>query len=154
MNGKEIQFVGSSSTIPAHTHNASDITSGILPVARGGTGVSSLSALKSQLGIETVYTKSVTLRTERNQGISQYSTGYNCKRIVVSGSTKRNITIGRSTYSDGLTYLNGDPPWIEVYNSSGSNIVMVLSSTGRTIYYKDTYGNGFGKDIFTIMMYV
>ena len=152
MNGKEIQFVGSS-TIPAHTHSASDITSGILPVTRGGTGVSSLSALKSQLGIETIYTISVTLDTERNQEISQYSTGYNCKRIVVSGSTKQNITIGRSTYSDGLTHLNGNPPWIDVYND-GSNIMMVLSSTGRTIYYKDEYGHGFGGDTFTIMMYV
>lgn len=116
--------------------------------------MSSLSALKSQLGIETIYTISVTLDTERDQKISQYSTGYNCKRIVVSGSTKQNITIGRSTYSDGLTHVGSSAPWIEVYNENSSNIMMVLSSTGRTIYYKDTYGHGFGGDTFTIMMYV
>lgn len=35
----------------SHTHSTSDITSGTLPLARGGTGVTSISALKSALGI-------------------------------------------------------------------------------------------------------
>ena len=35
----------------SHNHSASQITSGILPVSRGGTGVTSLDALKSALGI-------------------------------------------------------------------------------------------------------
>lgn len=33
-----------------HAHKASDITSGVLPTARGGTGVASLAALESALG--------------------------------------------------------------------------------------------------------
>lgn len=37
-----------------HNHNASDITGGILPVARGGTGVNSLSELAEALGIHFV----------------------------------------------------------------------------------------------------
>lgn len=35
----------------SHTHSASDITSGTLPASRGGTGYTSLSSLKSALGI-------------------------------------------------------------------------------------------------------
>ena len=35
----------------AHTHSTNDITSGTLPLTRGGTGVTSISALKSALGI-------------------------------------------------------------------------------------------------------
>ena len=35
----------------SHTHSTSQITSGTLPLARGGTGVTSISALKSALGI-------------------------------------------------------------------------------------------------------
>lgn len=35
----------------SHTHSTNDITSGTLPLARGGTGVTSISALKSALGI-------------------------------------------------------------------------------------------------------
>ena len=34
-----------------HNHSASNITSGTLPVTRGGTGVTSIDALKSSLGI-------------------------------------------------------------------------------------------------------
>lgn len=37
----------------SHTHDASNITSGTLPVARGGTGVTTLNALKTLLGIDT-----------------------------------------------------------------------------------------------------
>ena len=41
-----IQFANSGSYAPLmHTHSATDITSGILPVARGGTGVSTISGL-------------------------------------------------------------------------------------------------------------
>ena len=35
----------------SHTHSASDITSGTLPLTRGGTGVTSLTSLKSLLGL-------------------------------------------------------------------------------------------------------
>ena len=38
-------------TPAAHTHAASDVTSGTLPVARGGTGVNNIASLKSVLGI-------------------------------------------------------------------------------------------------------
>ena len=34
-----------------HTHSTNDITSGTLPLVRGGTGVTSIPALKSVLGI-------------------------------------------------------------------------------------------------------
>lgn len=40
-------------SIDGHTHSASNITSGTLPVARGGTGVTTLNALKTLLGIDT-----------------------------------------------------------------------------------------------------
>ena len=38
-------------SIDGHTHSASNITSGTLPVTRGGTGVTSIDALKNVLGI-------------------------------------------------------------------------------------------------------
>ena len=37
-----------------HTHDASQITSGTLPLSRGGTGVTSLAELKDQLGISSI----------------------------------------------------------------------------------------------------
>ena len=38
----------------SHNHDASQIVSGILPVTRGGTGVTSLAELKDQLGISSI----------------------------------------------------------------------------------------------------
>lgn len=40
-----------SRTPTAHVHSAADVTSGTLPVARGGTGVTSLADLKASLGL-------------------------------------------------------------------------------------------------------
>lgn len=40
---------GGSDTIPEHTHSTNDITSGVLPLERGGTGTTSLNGLKRQV---------------------------------------------------------------------------------------------------------
>lgn len=52
---KSISFDGHTHNYAAasHNHSASQITSGTLPVARGGTGVTSLDALKNALGVGT-----------------------------------------------------------------------------------------------------
>ena len=47
----EVNNLLSGKAASSHNHNASNITSGTLPVARGGTGVTSIDALKSVLGI-------------------------------------------------------------------------------------------------------
>ena len=45
----QTQLNGKSNT--SHKHNASDITSGTLPIARGGTGATSVASAKANLGI-------------------------------------------------------------------------------------------------------
>ena len=47
----EVNNLLSGKAASSHNHSASQITSGTLPVTRGGTGVTSISALKSVLGI-------------------------------------------------------------------------------------------------------
>ena len=47
----EVNNLLSGKAASSHSHSASQITSGTLPVARGGTGVTSISALKNILGI-------------------------------------------------------------------------------------------------------
>ena len=50
--GSSKAFVkGKGISLEGHKHSAGDITSGTLPVARGGTGVTSLDALKTALGV-------------------------------------------------------------------------------------------------------
>lgn len=62
--GKEISFSG-------HTHSASSINSGTLPVARGGTGVTNINDLKESLGIsDSMNVKQVVLDDKTQQGSS------------------------------------------------------------------------------------
>ena len=151
MNGKEIQFIGSSSSVPAHTHSASDITSGVLPVARGGTGVTNLSALKNQLNIETLYTKTQRFYVT-DSSVYSYMTGYACKRIVVTSSTHNNITIGRSTYTSPPTNMDSVSGCVTVFKQNNMSIEMILSSNGQIIYYGSQYW--YGDTTLTITMYV
>lgn len=49
-NPHGVTYTQAGAAAASHTHAAAEIISGILPAARGGTGVSSLSALKAALG--------------------------------------------------------------------------------------------------------
>ena len=76
----------------SHTHSTNDITSGTLPLSRGGTGVTTISALKSALGISSSGSE---LKIEIHLG-APGSTTFNIKPMVV-------IAIGtqRGQYGDG-----------------------------------------------------
>lgn len=61
--------VGAAAT--SHKHSASDITSGILPVARGGTGVSTLDTAPETVGLRKIYAGTDDMVT----GITPLATG-------------------------------------------------------------------------------
>lgn len=44
-------FPGGSNSVPAHTHAASDISSGALPLSRGGTGATTSAAARTNLNV-------------------------------------------------------------------------------------------------------
>ena len=71
----------------SHNHSASNITSGTLSVARGGTGVTSITALKSALGISS--SSSIRLEygtTSGESGIVSFSKSFaSAPGVVVSG---------------------------------------------------------------------
>ena len=77
----EISNLLSGKANTSHTHSASQITSGTLSVARGGTGVTSLDALKSAMGISSNQYKILSgiQRTTNGQGAvtSRLRTGIN-----------------------------------------------------------------------------
>ena len=67
----------------SHTHSTSQITSGTLPLTRGGTGVTTLNALKTLLGIDT-----------STQSINKIVTGSYIGRVEQYDiTTKQTITI-------------------------------------------------------------
>ena len=74
-----------------HNHSASNITSGTLPVTRGGTGVTSIDALKSALGIS-------------SGGGTSYDIVSSGVGTIVKWANKNWIVCH---YEDGKTYLAG-----------------------------------------------
>ena len=50
-NPHSVTYTQVGAAAASHSHGASDITSGVLPVARGGTGVSTLDALKAAVSL-------------------------------------------------------------------------------------------------------
>src|SRR5699024_6196510 len=74
----------------SHTHSADDITSGILPVSRGGTGVNSITNLKSALSLGSMHDK------DAGTGGTQFRNNtQNDSRFIQGGSVVQ--TTGTST---------------------------------------------------------
>ena len=65
---------GKALSVEGHTHDTGDLISGVLPLIRGGTGVTSLDALKSSLGIS-------------NSGIKVKTGTINCRLDAGESST-------------------------------------------------------------------
>ena len=89
-------------SLAGHAHDASNITSGILPVTRGGTGVTSIDALKSALGIGSGGT-SLTYRTVR-LSMSESTTLYdsNCVSIGVTRLESSGSSLQGGSYYSGM----------------------------------------------------
>ena len=112
----------------SHSHAAGDITSGTLPLARGGTGVTSISALKTALGISSgsssgkltyatyTATGTYTLSVAANAVVlfAMYTDTYTMSpgriNLVTAGSTNKGMSgssrascVGATLSSDGKT---------------------------------------------------
>lgn len=125
----------------SHTHTATDITSGTLPLTRGGTGVTSISALKTALGIGsggglqylTVSSNGYKTCTPNNY-TTLWSTTNTIKFYILTVD-------GSATYQDGTYDLVEDSncftkyillPAGETYYDTGSSYSADLESTGRS----------------------
>jgi len=80
----------------AHTHAVSDIVSGILSVAHGGTGVSSLSALAAAMGVGKITTGSYT-------GTGTYGAG---SPTVVNFGIDAKLVILSERATNGVNYIS------------------------------------------------
>ena len=89
-----------------HTHSASDITSGTLPISRGGTGATSASAALSNLGVTIssgTWTPTLASREGTNPTYSvyyRYAMYYRINNLVyISFHMKTNISNQGSNYA-------------------------------------------------------
>lgn len=124
-----------------HTHSASQITSGILPVSRGGTGVSDLSELGSIVG-QPIFT--TTFAYEVNSFIVEaFDLPQECSRVEIQDPTDASkiIIVGRSTY-----YSASNPPvnghvsgWTTVYGTGYTALLVILSSDGDILWGTNGY---------------
>lgn len=100
-NGTTAEDAINGKAASSHNHAASNITSGTLPVARGGTGVTSLSALATAIGANTIkygsYTGNMPLTTT-NTTVSQ---------IITLGSTPKAVLL--IVFGNSFTNTEGSP---------------------------------------------
>lgn len=145
--------IGAATT--SHTHNASDINAGVLPVSRGGTGVSSLAELKRAL--EAVIVATYITASNRNQFFTYNFTTYDMRSTSGYNWTFANIDTDSSnsynyftalqnckvrvSYSVSLEqnydflylYVNGTQKLSATYNVSGT--VEFTLTKGQQFYF-------------------
>lgn len=124
----------------SHNHAASNITSGTLPVARGGTGVTSLDALKKSLGI----TGGLPAVSSANEG--QVLRVVNGEWAVANAADSETFTgfvtvthsyaSRRSTMSISGVPFQPSKPWKSCIAS-----LALLNDAGRGSYTLNSYGS-------------
>lgn len=138
-SGLWIQYYNSQSWSAWQKILSTDIT-GILDVSHGGTGVTSLAELKSQLGIvEIVQTVSIELGHYSYEGTSTYTLKQSVKYIKVVGGYRRpnntdtlampevTITAGSNAVCGSYYLQSSTVAWGEY------SVVVALGSDGKTI---------------------
>ena len=141
----EVNNLLSGKATSSHNHSASQITSGILPVSRGGTGVTSLDALKNALGVTgtSVTSYSIIVAGSRNR-LRTYTLPQYAQYCAVNDNLTNLglINISRSTYAVQPDYSviqsSGFKIYYDTWNASGESayfsVHALLSSDGRTLW--------------------
>lgn len=135
MNQKELAYQSAvdGKANSSHNHSASQITSGTLPLTRGGTGVTSLSALKTTLGISDssssvrvaeIYWNSPVI--DANSYIS-VNAGFTIKAVILVVNTNTVVIL-----------INGGLHTSEVYRIVGTSFRM-YNNTGSVNTYQSRY---------------
>lgn len=102
-SGKQPTAAGIGAAAASHTHGAGDITSGTLPVSRGGTGGTTAEAARSNLGITTPARRVTSTWTSGNWECQQWNDGYVECWGRLSLTTAVSTASGKVYRSDYLT---------------------------------------------------
>lgn len=137
-----------SMTPTAHSHGAGDITSGTLPVARGGTGQTSLANLKTSMGIKRVSlfngTTAMTGSTRVAVTCSDTLSNYDIITIRIWRTPNSSGSYSNSDYSH-VEYLYGSSTYISLaianpYNTNHASPCCVLVKTANGDFVCDNTG--------------
>ncbi len=130
--------------------NASNISSGTLALANGGTGATTASSARTALGLGTLATASTVTTSEITDGT-----------ITGTDIANSTITVGKLSTTSGTasasTYLRGDGTWTApsggsytIDNSTGNSVNVVLTTTVTDVSSFSLSSNG----IVTITAYM
>lgn len=133
----------------SHKHSAADITSGVLGLARGGTGVTSYSALRDKLGVNckisvvkptNIYLQKTTSSSHWNGKEHQNYAAFGNNTFVIIGVNKYGSTTTAAYVSDnGITYdmVEEGIPNEAFYGIAYGNGLFVAVFETKVIYSED-----------------
>jgi hypothetical protein len=142
----EIKEKPSTFSPSSHNHSASEITSGTLPVARGGTGQTSIADIKSALGITDLVASGCLFEsgtytgTGGTGGTSQKNSltfNFVPKVVLIFTLGKTNDTTGRGYYG---ILSNSQSGYSSKAGSTSTPSILHTSVSGTTISWYSTEG--------------
>lgn len=122
----------------SHKHSASDVTSGTLPVARGGTGATSAAAARTALGITPA---NIGAAASSHTHAASQVTGLTASRALVSDASGHPaasaVTATELGYLDGVTgaiqtQLNGKASSGHTHPAATASVAGLMSAADKT----------------------
>lgn len=141
--GDHVHPVDTSRAAASHTHAASDVTSGTLAVARGGTGVTANPSLLVNLAstsAASVFAASPRPGVTGTLPVARGGTGVTSLSALKTalGITDTSTPSSGSSVTVGGTISFGDYDWICVHSASGIKYMMTKYVIGATVFGSST----------------
>ena len=120
----------------AHNHSAANITSGVLPIARGGTGASTAAAAKANLGAGLLFAHGTITGGISKSKPASVSVGFAPKMVIISiDDNAEDNSINDASIAWGNGYVSNVNYTIS-FNASGFVLGTSFSATlTNTVYY-------------------
>lgn len=128
-----------------HTHDTSQIVSGILPQYLGGTGYNSLDQLKNALGISNLLSHEIGSYAGNNTTSITLSFIKHPILVFITKINDRGFNVGSYYWSNGLLWFSGISVIDDLWNSptgfslNGNNLTIVSQNGNKSVSLFNSY---------------